>query len=425
MVKGKILPLLIIAVSSFGCTFGEQASPSVTRETSPQPTITNTEGSTPTLSSASPTDTASPSPTPTPFSFQSDCSVFFRERSSNLPLARKGRLLLKGAESGSIYSLDLRSRRIDLLLGEYGYRRIEVSPYNGTIFWLEIIKGGDDVGHFILPDGDMVQYPIPTYWYFIRWLADGRVMFGVLIKWEENAISDNYTVDEFYTLMPETGEIEHHSVPMPDFDWTSRRDSFITYDPTLTKVFFSGRVDGDNKYALRDLKTGQVLWQGFDWFTTFNSGDIKPIWQNSGEKAVIGYVKNTGTALYTVDIKGNEVLILDLSEYYTEGFFLIDGVWWSPNDRYLAFTFTQLTTALNPFTINYLYILDLQTNIVFDYCLRIDRWAIPQWSPESSQIAVQLIDEMIVILDFERGELEFIEPYLSDEASMVLKGWSR
>ncbi|MDR1494459.1 MAG: hypothetical protein LBI29_00280 [Rickettsiales bacterium] len=120
-----------------------------------------------------------------------------------------------------------------------------------------------------------------------------------------------------------------------------------SFSPDGSKIVFVSNRDGQKKLYSKDLKTGEETL-----ISRFEGIYDKPSWSPDGK--LIAFVRMSGGSFYVgiMTPEGNNVRYLAKS-------FLVEGIKWSPNPRYLVYT--KQTSPSGPDSIPKIYILDIIT----------------------------------------------------------------
>lgn len=390
--------LCIVAMLS-GCKGQPIAAPTLnapvpllspTAVTSP----TNTAVPTPTFQ---PIFTASSEPIPTPTPTPADTSVpkSSLERdclklSPSMPqgikedinLVFSGRAYLRDA-----YLLNLKQGDTIILeeKGEY-IQNLDTSP-SGK--WLAFRRGTDtgDSEQLIIATGSgerVVRIPWDAKWRGISgWLDDERLWISVE--------RPGYVNDRLVLFNPFTkeqtefpGDYPDASDKFPRIGWGGFDSSAKVFDPTLSIVVYPSGV---NRLILWDTITNTRI--------SIIEGTISingpPTWFQDGRSFII---KNDQSGeLFLVSRDGIEKQLTHLHDYFPQ--FDIAPYSWSPDGRYIAFgLFVEGSHYPDDYPLvrqggnTRLAILDLETNLVTDYCVPNHVSGAPIWLPNNYQLVV-------------------------------------
>ncbi|MDH5508177.1 MAG: hypothetical protein OEZ02_13225 [Anaerolineae bacterium] len=393
----KILSLFCLAVILVGCQPAAQSGPQ-----------TEAVGVTNVATATSwPVLTHTINTTPVDFQIVKKCVTYLPSSSANF--MSTGSLLFEYHVSRNLMILEHASREPASLFDEIGF--FQFSPYDGTMFWSNNnYDTSEFYAEFLTPEGERLSIALPRSLYFYGWLADGRIRLGVPKARRDNEKEDGSTVDEYYLLTPQTGELTYHSVNFPKR--LSYYHDYVAYDPNNELVFMNNLVTAPGNAGIMSLGTEQ-----FVWLTDHIIMGNRPEWKLDGSQAV--YVAEG--EIHSVARSGNSGTLtqfsLAIDEYYNIS---VQNPAFSPDGRYMRLKMYRDQNPENTF----LYIYDTATNTVYDYCVKpvIDgspnAWA---WSPHSDQIAFVRADRTsILILNVLTG---FAQSLVGSEGGIDSVNW--
>jgi dipeptidyl aminopeptidase/acylaminoacyl peptidase len=228
---------------------------------------------------------------------------------------------------------------------------------------------------------------------FRQWLADDRI----ILSGDLNIYGEEYpTIDEFYVFTPATGAMEHYIIDFFEHFATppsypiSRKQPL--YDPYFKYALYRWEelvlenniiVSDQDGLLLWDIHSGKEVWRAAGWgWPDVRAGAS---WKYDGSQ--VAYVApdpahDFSLELFSVSTSGLVSQLTNLGGTNIEYYEIFDLLW-SPNGRYIAFLFNK--DVIEPLYSRYLYILDLDTGVVTDYCIS-PVWDM-FWSPDSTQIA--------------------------------------
>ena len=322
-----------------------------------------------------------------------------------------------------------------------------------------LLRGGDTQGlssASVSPNRKLLAYYLLTEKLYMARLvimgANGNPMLDRLVSWSdwfsmvgwinnEQLIFDRYELhqDGNYLVHPLDAILYNpftktqKELPS-DFSgvWTLESphwDEFslieASYDPTFSYVVYP---QNGPKLVLWDLQRKQQI-AAFDTNVFFGSA---PRWSPDGQKFLThnsiasdkpGAIDNTRQELYSIDTNGEVQQLTHLTTLYEKAQFT--KYIWSPDGRLVAFWIRtepdnypgSSSNGNHPFR---LAILDLQTQLVTNYCLSGDVKVLnpkggiigyspntPIWSPDSSSLLIHSPNGeksgMTVLVDIERG----------------------
>ena len=263
----------------------------------------------------------------------------------------------------------------------------------------------------------------------VGWVDNRQLMFD-RYEWDSGS---NYLVRPLDAILYDPFEKTQKEL-LSDFPgiWTLESPHWnefslieASYDPTLSYVVYP---QNGPKLVLWDLQQKQQI-AVFDTNVFFGSA---PRWSPDGQKFLThnsiesdqsGATDNTRQELYSIDTKGNVQQLTHLATLYERA--QITKYSWSPDGRLVAFWIRtepdnypgSSSNSNHPFR---LAILDLQTQLVTNYCLSGDVTVLnpkggiignspntPIWSPDSSSLLIHSPkgekNGMTVLVDIEQG----------------------
>lgn len=185
-------------------------------------------------------------------------------------------------------------------------------------------------------------------------------------------------------LSPFTGEWQTLE---PNFPSGQNNDIPIVYvDQLLSRTIY---VSG-NSYVLWNAETGKDMWkkQGVN-FSMLPRG-----WSPDGN--IFAFIDtNTDTAtinneIYGVNRKGEEIQLTDLSNSFplAKEIYIL-GMEWSPNSKYIAFSFLVKSKGKDFPNSPLLAVVDVENKKTTNLCIPVSQYAGEiVWSPFSDQVAV-------------------------------------
>ncbi|MDH5507793.1 MAG: hypothetical protein OEZ02_11295 [Anaerolineae bacterium] len=271
---------------------------------------------------------------------------------------------------------------------------VAVSPYDGTLNWFNNdYDTSKFYAEFYTPQGERLSVALPRSLYFNGWLADGRIRLGVPRAMNNSEKEDGSTVDEYYLLTPQTGEMTFHSINFPHRQLYY--DNYVIYDPLSELVFMNNLIGTPENVGIMSLETEQLIW----WTDQFII-DNQPEWQIDGSQVVY----SADDEIFVVDRFGNltaRTLFKDVIDGEYRIKYSVLGSF-SPNGRYIAF---EISYGSNLGDNTFFYVFDSATNAIYDYCTKTRPLNQSySWSPQSDQLAIIGENQSrITILDVNSG----------------------
>jgi hypothetical protein len=176
----------------------------------------------------------------------------------------------------------------------------------------------------------------------------------------------------------------------------------VFYDPSLTHVAYPIGEHGEG-VVLYDLQADSIIWEGKtpDRYWVFKSHTLE--WSPDGNNLAVVVQAIDGTdQLILVDPDGSSKTLLWASRITPGAFSIIENIAWSPNGKYIA---GWLGTDI--FGDSSLVLIDVEAETVFDLCTSTAYDSLPIWSPDGSQIAIEVREEYsrghTLIIDLNEG----------------------
>ncbi|MFT3893527.1 MAG: hypothetical protein QM730_18010 [Anaerolineales bacterium] len=324
---------------------------------------------TPIPSSSETTPTASPASFP--FEENLSCWPIASLESSN---DIKGSILFENmSRDGKLFAWDVSSFHTHKL--DYSSLAYTVSSDGSLVAFLLfnqnklILISSTQTKEFTLPEGnDYVD---------VQFASNGLIYIGGT----RDEFSSNYTdtgfFDKYYLLDTGTGNLTDKTVFLPNFTLGPRVYRFpIEYSPDLQYIVYKTTPsdDGNYKFALMNVKTGEIIWTGYSM----------PHWKPDGK--VLTYFSRN---LFSLSKDGTSSQMTHFEQKILAGLGTLgEDMPWSSDGRYLAFHETQ--TALSLF-----YIWDNQEKVAFRPCLPDELRAYSNyhayWSPDSKFLLLRLV----------------------------------
>jgi hypothetical protein len=229
----------------------------------------------------------------------------------------------------------------------------------------------------------------------VRFLPDGKIAVGIH---SEDESSINYEpsksgyIAESYLLDPVTGNLTHNSVLLPDFTLGPRLTRFlIEFSPDMQYVVYktTSYKDGNYKFALMNVKTGEIIWTGPSLPHWKPDGSSLTYFLGQGEKDAQGYFIYNNLFSLSKDGKSsqmtwfNRTTLYEIGKGYTE-------IPWSPNGRYAVFIGTNKLSS-----VFLLYVWDDQEKVALRPCLPEEIRAYTDysvhWSFDSKYLLIRLV----------------------------------
>jgi hypothetical protein len=402
------------------------------------PTPTNTPTFTPTATSL-PTETLAPTVTPTSTP-ETSVKINCLEIQSTLPQETNlnGILALAPDNDRPMYEgffLNLKTGEKTLLRGSdtQGLSSASVSP-NSKLLAYYLLTDKTDMARLVIIgiNGIPILDRLVSWrdWSnMVGWVDNEQLMFN---QYEWDAYG-NYLVHPLDAILynPFTKTQKELPSDFPEI-WTLESPLWnefslieASYDPTLSYVVYPQKGP---KLVLWDLQQKQQI-AAFDTNVFFGSA---PRWSPNGQKFLthnsiksdtFGATDNSRQELYSIDKNGKEQQLTRLTTFYES--VQITKYSWSPDGRLVAFWIktepdnhsSTSSNANHPFR---LAILDLQTQLVTNYCLSGGVKVLnpkggiigyspitPIWSPDSSDLLIHSPNGekngMTVLVDIEQG----------------------
>ena len=372
------------------------SKPTITLSPSPKPSKTATLSPT---ASATLTETAQPTLTPTPAtptpielpltSIEQHCVTM--QDSLTPGFLAEGSIILANFETAvsDVLIITPQDNRPRSLFDHPMYDCCgETSP---DTKWLAYM--GEDKVIILSSDGKIhFTHPWNSRWRSIQgWLDPERIVLDHVKKNPVSVDVFNPFTGQGQVMVPAMGDIYEYTF---EDQWGAIWK--LVYDPSLTRLAYMrdhGNMDSPG-LVLIDLESGQTLWE----LKRFSTGErFMPTWSPDGTQMAAvasddAIDDNKRFQLFTVDREGRAIQWIDVRRSLDLGGDFI----WSPNSRYLAFFGDTL------------YILDMKTRQVFDYCVPdppTDMYAniypkdLIHWSPDSTQVLYQRFNAPAVVID--------------------------
>jgi hypothetical protein len=310
-----------------------------------------------------------------------------------------------------VASLEPNTLEPRLLYSEVRGHYFFVSPYTGTIAWID----DNNIMHFQQSDGSEFLVQLDETWgRFRQWLSSDRVILGQF----PTAIYGGYypADDDFYILTPDTGQIEHYHFEMPEYFATAGVSGSLPHVPLYDSSFrwaIYATENYDSSYEgmiLWDVQNAREIWRSddFGWPSALGGAD----WRQDGNEVVITapeVASHMPPELFSVTVDGIATQLTHLSESIPTDYMIFDTLW-SPNGRYIAFVLNA--DLVQPLESRILYILDLERGIATNYCISPVNDLV--WSPNSDQIAFTVDHRQLVILNIDSGSAQGIDDVITE-----------
>lgn len=161
------------------------------------------------------------------------------------------------------------------------------------------------------------------------------------------------------------------------------------YNPTFTRVIFPTNDEQGPKIVLRDLTSETDLAS----FPTYIEWGVDPSWSTNGDKFAIGIETNPSSIqgdfskyeIFLIDQNGD--LIQKTNYASISDSFYILYLSWSPDNRYIAFSFSRNTD--NYYDNIELGVFDTSTQETAFYQITTPSEYVPIWSPDSRFIVLK------------------------------------
>lgn len=365
-----------------------------------------------------PTSTSSPSPIPppvratsTPFSLEKKCLDVEVEGNKDHFLS-SGSLLYAPGNGGQALMIDDRGnpkafKNVDDLYID------NVSPFSDVI-----LGTANDDWRFNRSGNWVEEKFVNKNWYFRQWLSENRILFGILP--DDPQQTSFPAVDRFDILSLDSGAVQPMNIKMDGFfarnyNISTPQRTDPVYDPTLRKVVYAweNRATMEQGMVLLDLKSNQKLWEQGNWGYPITYS--RPDWQKDGSAFVLAAPvpgDDYPAELFVISSAGKVKQISNFQAVYIN--YEIFQVKWSPDGKWIAILFNE--DVDKPLDSRVLYILNVQTGKVTDYCFTPVSPNEIFWSPKSDQIAF-LNNGKLIVLDVVNNHAQMVAN------SMVLYGW--
>lgn len=237
------------------------------------------------------------------------------------------------------------------------------------------------------------EYPIPQllegqFYRRVWFLPNGKIAINIAYSEEYRDISllpeSVYSPKTgyayvYYVLDPATGSLTHNSILLKQFLFGSRINRVpIEFSPDMEYVMFKtfSYPDGEDKFALMNAKTSEVIW----------TGPYMPTWKPDGSA-----LTSLGDNLYVMSKDGKIIQLTRFLENQSFAGFgpLYNEIPWSPDGHYVAFQTSGLPA-------NILYIWDNEEKKVYSPCLPDELRAYAnqrdaEWSMDSKYLFTGLV----------------------------------
>jgi WD40 repeat protein len=292
--------------------------------------------------------------------------------------------------------MDLRAFPIspDAIIRDYPPEAIAHSPNREYLAYVEIfLEDGrwksrrlrllDVVGH----RHDLFYWSVDWQW-VLGWVDDDRLAIAIPGRPDGAVTVLNPFTGQWNEIWPEFPPPAEASILYPR--WTF--PVVVFYDPTLTYVAYPIGEHGEG-VVLYDLQADSIIWEGKapDRYWVFKSHTLG--WSPDGNNlAVVVQAIDGSDQLILVDHDGTTESLLWSSRIRPTSFSIIEDIAWSPDGKFIA---AWLRTDV--FGDSNLVLIDVETQTVFDLCISTAYDNLPIWSPDGSQLAVEVREEYSTI----------------------------
>lgn len=298
-----------------------------------------------------------------------------------------------------------------------GLPYFSVSPYSSTYLWVTT----SGIYNVKTSDGKYYQTKYNPDWGFDRqWLLGDKLIIG---HNPSEFYPDRKAKDDIYVLTLNTGEYVHYKFDLPEYFANGPGNGEVqspVYDPTGSLVAYGwdNPNTSESGMLIWDVINEKEIWKrsGWGWLTLAN-----PIsWQYDGSHVFIvapPLGKESPPEIFSIDKAGKETQLSNLGEVFTSTY-LIHDIVISPDGNKIALSID--TKVPSPYNLYSLYVFDIQTGEVLDYCTSVFQTLV--WSPLSDQLAFITEpvwgESQLMVLDIESGKKMAI-----DDRTRGLYGW--
>lgn len=208
-----------------------------------------------------------------------------------------------------------------------------------------------------------------------------------------------YTV-VYYIYDPKTGNLESHSVLLPNFEFLYSggvNRAYIAYSPDGKHVVYRSSLPGQEKkrgFSLLDLQSNQIKWtvpEEANKVTGIGESlNVMPVWKPDGSS--LTYIwhsdnENKDQNYYNISLDGTITQFTRFEDILPHGYILYSQPEWSPDMRYLALQIEEPDHPREP----ELFIWDDANKILLNPCLPVSgmnyiHWY--SWSFDSKHIVL-------------------------------------
>ncbi len=405
------------------------------------------------IASITPTEIIASTPTVAPSTIVANCLNIGPDFS--VKLESEGTLIFRrevnrgnGLVRYVIYGMDLETKElVKIPQPNENAFGISVSPNSKLMAYLDLSSENGWNLVIATSSGEQIKIiPWEREWAgIVAWLDDQNLAIGTIVEKNEHEDNAAAAFSTFMILNPFTGERQMLYPNFPNIynyyplinRWSGWGET--AYDPTLSRVvYFQSEPAGAGpfQYVLWDIEQNESLAS----FEVFFEANSIPRWSPDGEKFIFAWsplapdMQGTWPAyeLYSVSREGQITQLTNLTAQYHWTY--IDDYNWSPNNRYIAFWFSQWSDEKPDFSLRssrYLAILDTENNMVTDYCIPGDfdatngsrRVPPPIWSPDSKSIVIQNqysdTDSRVILINIEQNTAVIIGENMKPEGWML------
>jgi hypothetical protein len=309
----------------------------------------------------------------------------------------------------------------------------EVSPFSGTMLW-DVVNNKLAVQ---TADGNQKQIPMDPDWgAFRQWLTKDRVVFDVYQPARYQYQEPFPAIETYYLLDLATGNALKRTVQFADQFAVNFRgnlnkwQSFPVYDPGSASkaIYVWHKPNGYDGLSLWDISAARSVWSEA-WHGPDNVESDAFAWNNDGTEAMLvsntidGVAEPTHPELWLVSDTGNARRLTELGSALAAAYAIVSPTW-SPDGKHIAFLISSDQYVLEAIYTGTIAVIDLDTQVVTDYCVGPVKWSQGLvWSPDSQHLAFITQTSQLTVLDVTNSQFQIVYHMPNNFDVSAVEGW--